>query len=528
MNESCGLPELNEGARPGWSYLASDGSDCGFTASLETIDNYLTHMAILHPERAAISWLDGESVRESSWSELYERATRIGGAIRNRAPSARRIGILGRDRVAWISAMYGAARADCSIVPMPYGEPFDALAARCDQVPVDLLVTVGNVSVGGDLVGPEVIGIEDLEAEGGALPDDRDRSRADDAFLLQFTSGTTGRPKVAVLSHRALLGSARHYAVAAGATDGTIFYNPLPLDHVGGTVGGVLASLSVGGTYTATERFDPRSTIEVLRRLRPQIVGLVPTMVVDILAVEGVGPEDFASVEVIVGGATNVDPGLIDSIENRLNTRFLVAYGQSEAPCLTMSSADDPPYERTRTIGRPLPDRDYCVMDGGRLVEEGAVGELCVRGPLIMSGYLGDDGRIVPACDRHGWMRTGDLCSMSRGIITFHSRLRDVVIRGGENLYPAEIEGVLAEIDGIREVVVFGLPDPRLGELPAAAVLPTPGSMLAEADLEAFACARLARKKRPVRWFVVDEFPRTSTGKVRRFDLAAQLTPGTT
>ncbi|QIX53754.1 class I adenylate-forming enzyme family protein [Rhodococcus sp. DMU1] len=522
MTEAGSPPGPGAGIRPGWSYLPCSAADPA--DSFGTVDERFSDVARRYPERVAISWLDEGTVREVTWGELFARAGAVAAALRDRPLVHRRIGVLGRERVPWIVAMYGAVRAGCAIVPMPSGETPDGLAERCTQVGIDLLVTVGEVTVDcAGLPGLEVVDVHGLEAAGGEPGDHPDRPRADDEFLLQFTSGTTGRPKLAVLSHRAVLGSAHHYATAAGGTDGSVLLNPLPLEHVGGIVGGVVSALAVAGTYVAVGRFDPRSTVEAIRTLRPAIVGLVPTMVIDILALDGVVPEDFASVSAVVGGATSVDPELIDSIEQRLDTRFLVAYGQSEAPCLTMSSPHDPLHERTRTLGRPLPGRDYCVLKDGHLVAEGAVGELCVRGPLIMTGYLGAEGRPIAVCDENGWMRTGDLCSMRDGVITFHSRIREVVIRGGENLYPAEIESVISRMAGVAEVVVFGTADPRLGERLVAAVRAAAGSTVTEADLAEYAAVRLPRQKQPTEWFLVEDFPRTSTGKVRRLDLVRHL-----
>jgi fatty-acyl-CoA synthase len=524
VTELCRLPELGESARPGWSYLPHGAVDHNPTGTARTVDDWFSDVASRHPARVAISWLDGTTVCKLTWGELFARATSVGAALRDRPLRHRRVGLLGRERVSWMVAMYGAARAGCAVVPMPSGETAEGLAARGAQVGIDLLVTVGEVPIADStLLVPEVVSVGELENVGVGFRDHSDGAHADDPFLLQFTSGTTGQPKVAVLSHRAVLGSARHYAAAAGATDGAVLLNPLPLEHVGGVVGGVMSALMTAGTYVAVERIDPRSTVEAIRRLRPGIVGIVPTMVIDILSLDGVVADDFASVAAVVGGATSVDPVLIDSLEERLDTRFLVAYGQSEAPCMTMSSPDDPPYERTRTLGRPLPERDYCVSADGRLVEEGTVGELCVRGPLIMSGYLDSSGQTVSVCDEHGWMRTGDLCSMSQGVVTFHSRIREVVIRGGENLYPAEIESVIARMAGVEEVVVFGMPDPRLGEQPVAAVRLVPGSTITDTDLAEYVSACLPRQKQPTRWFLVEDFPRTSTGKVRRLALAGQL-----
>ncbi|MBS9376449.1 class I adenylate-forming enzyme family protein [Rhodococcus sp. B50] len=520
-----GLPSRSENAQSGWSYLPIGGSGDSSSVATGTIDQLFRETASRWPAWDAIRWLEGDTVRAVSWDELFVRSTAVGRAIRHREPRNRRVGIAGRDRVQWILAMYGAARAGCSIVPLPVRDTPDGVAARCDHADLDLIVSVGGTSFADKVpASVKVVDVAELEAEGGSMTGDPEGAAADDPFLLQFTSGTTGRPKIAVLTHRAVLGAAQHYMAAAGADDGTTMFNPLPLDHIGGSVGAVICSLCIGGAYVAVDKLDPATIVRTIRLVRPSMVGLVPTMVLDILALDGVTAEDFESVETMIGGASSVEPAMIDSIEDRLGIRFVVAYGQSEAPVMTISARDDPLYERTRTLGRPLPGRDYCVVDGDRVVAEGDVGELCVRGPLIMAGYLRDNGTIEPAYDENGWMRTGDLCSMSNGVVKFHSRLRDVVVRGGENLYPAEIESVLAGCEGVQEVAVFGIPDERLGECAVAAVRVSVGSPLTESELAAFAESKLPRRMRPTRWFMVDDFPRTATGKIRKAELSARLT----
>jgi fatty-acyl-CoA synthase len=247
-------------------------------------------------------------------------------------------------------------------------------------------------------------------------------------------------------------------------------------------------------------------------------LGLVPTMVIDLLQEPGVTDVEFTDVRTVIGGATAVDPMLIDQIERRIGIRFLVAYGQSEAPIMTMSVDSDTAVVRTRTIGHPLPGRDYCIADrAAQVTATGVVGELHVRGPLIMSGYLLEGGSIDAAVDDVGWMATGDLCSMDDdGVVTFHGRLREVIIRGGNNVYPAEVEQAMSAHESIAEIAVFGVPDPRLGERVVAALISNPGAAPNVEDLTAYAAARLGQQKRPVEWILVSDFPRTSTGKVRK------------
>lgn len=517
------LPRPGEAAGPGRSYVSCGGDDDP-AGGLGSIADWLAYAAAEHPRSPAVSWLDGGSVQSLSWAMLRSRAARVGASILARRPGTRRVGIVGSSKVEWIVTMYGVAWIGGEVIALPAGEPGTGLLDRAVRARVDVVLTIGEAAASAAAGLPvPVERFDDLERGDGPTASAPVRTSPTAPFLFQFTSGTTGRPKIAVLSHRALMGSARHHARAAGAPEGAVTFNPLPLDHVGGVVGGILTALAVVGSYAVLERFTPTAALEVIRDLRPAVVGLVPTMVIDILAVDGVTASDFDSVEVVIGGASNVEPSLIEELESRLDTTFLVAYGQSEAPCLTMSAKDDPLDLRTRTIGRGLSGRDFCVARDGDTVGEGEVGELWVRGPLLMSGYLDADGEIAPVTDEFGWMATGDLCSIVGGVLRFHSRARDVIIRGGENIYPAEIEEALKDLPGVSEIVVFAVPDRRLGEVPVAAIRVLPGVVARSEDLDAYASARLPRSKRPRHWYRADEFPRTSTGKVRRLSLAALL-----
>ena len=291
---------------------------------------------------------------------------------------------------------------------------------------------------------------------------------------------------------------------------------------------GLLTALTIGGTYFIVERFTPESVLQALRVAQPTAVGLVPTMIIDLLAVPGVSPADFTSLRTIAGGAAAVDRALIEDMERRLGVTCMVGYGQSEAPAMTASAPSDPTTVRTQTLGHCLPGRDlYISGPDGRVMPTGSIGELCVRGPLTMSGYLRSDGSIDPAVDDAGWLHTGDLCSMDGdGVLTFRGRLREVIIRGGENIYPAEVEQVLAGHSSVAEAAVFGVPDDRLGERVIAVVLPTAGQIDVR-ELDAFAESQLSRHKRPAEWIVAEALPRTSTGKVRKHLLRQCYEDGT-
>ena len=482
-------------------------------------------------------WSTDHGPQQMTWSRLSDRAHRGVTTLLELNPQRHRVAIAALNSVDWIVALFACALAGMPVVPISASGTDDELQYQIEHAQVGLVLAVRTA--GGRRV-LEQLGalaerlestvvmrdIADLCADQPAEPE---AVAADHEFLVQYTSGTTGRPKAASLSHRAALncGLAFSHAWAGEADDR--YLNPLPLHHVGGSVTGLITALAMGGTYVLVERFSPQAVLEALRQTRPTVVGLVPTMMIDLLALPGVTSADFSSVRVVMGGASAVDPGLIEDMERRLGVRMIGSYGQSEAPAMTASSPGDPPRTRTQTLGRCLPGRALAIRDtDGSILGTGTVGELCVRGPLGMSGYLQQDGSLDQAADAHGWRRTGDLCSMDDdGVLTFHGRLREVIIRGGLNVYPAEVEQAISTHQCVSEIAVFGVTDSRLGERVIAAVIPAAGAAFDRTALSELATERLSSYKRPVDWVVVSTLPRTSTGKIRKHALTEWYETGT-
>jgi acyl-CoA synthetase (AMP-forming)/AMP-acid ligase II len=491
--------------------------------SNETVGQALARLARDVPEHPALVWLTEAGAESMSYGELYARSCGVAAWLCDLDPERGRVAIAAPNSVEWVIAMYGCALAGIPVVPISPTVTHDEACYLLSHARVGVVLAcapIGNTRVV-DIA--EVRGIPPC----GQAP--QHAVMPDDEFLVQYTSGTTGQPKAASLSHRAAVNIARVYGRANAAEPGEQWLNPLPLNHVGGTICGLVTTLSFGGTYTVIERFSPQIVMRILKQTRPALVALVPTMLIDVLALPGVSASDFACVRTVISGATAVDPGLIDDVERRLGVTIMVAYGQSEATAMTSSSPDDTAFVRTQTLGRCLPGRDYMVCDDtGQPVATGVVGELCVRGPLTMTGYLRADGSLDPALDDSGWLHTGDLVAMDDdGVLTFRGRIREVIIRGGLNIYPAEVEHALSAHESLSEVAVFAAEDPRLGERVVAAVLPEPGAEIDVAALSAFAEARLSRHKRPTEWIVVSTLPRTSAGKVRKHLLREWFDDGT-
>jgi acyl-CoA synthetase (AMP-forming)/AMP-acid ligase II len=463
-----------------------------------------------------------------TWAELHARALAAGATLLDLNPHCARVALAAPNSVDWIVAMFGSVLAGMAVVPISPTATDSEVRHMLSQTDAQLILVAKRVGdqamyekmreVAEQLSArPVVRDIAELNESSARPLATRHGAHASDEFLIQHTSGTTGLPKAAVLSHRAALSSARVWADAIGLQAGETWLNPLPPHHVGGSVTGVLTTLSAAGTYVVVEHFTSETALRAIREARPAVVGLVPTMIIDLLATPGVSPSDFSSVRTLAGGASAVDPGLIEDVEHRLGVTCLVGYGQSEAPAIAASTPSDPTPIRTQTLGHCLPGRDYYVCGGdGKVLPIGSLGELCVRGPSIMSGYLRSDGSIDRAVDDAGWLHTGDLCSMDDdGVLTYRGRVREVIIRGGENIYPAEIERVLTTHPSVAEAAVFGVPDERLGERVIAAVLPR-ASQIDTNRLAAFAEKRLSRHKRPAEWLMAATLPRTSTGKVRK------------
>jgi fatty-acyl-CoA synthase len=532
--ESSGVIRSQVGSKPrnGKSFVDRTGE---ITLSDETVGAALMRLAAEASERPAVMWAASAGAQYISWANLYERARRGAAALTDLNPCRARVAVAALNSLDWIIAMYACALAGMPIVPLSASGTSDEARYQLGHAQVGLVLaakTVGERRLLADLVTlvhqldrrVAVHDIAELDAQAALSPV---AVAVDDEFLVQYTSGTTGLPKAASLSHRAAMNCG---AVFSGAWRGgpeDRFLNPLPLHHVGGSVTGVVTSLAMGGTYILVERFSPQALVDAFRHTRPSIAGMVPTMMIDLLGMPGVTAADFASVRTIIGGATAVDPALVAEMEHRLGVTIIGSYGQSEAPAVLASSPDDSLEIRMQTLGRALAGRAVAIRsDAGDIVTTGTVGELCVRGALTMTGYVQPDGSVDSAVDSEGWRGTGDLCAMDDdGIIRFCGRIREVIIRGGLNIYPAEVEQALSTHESVAEIAVFGVSDDRLGELVVAAVIPSAGGLDVPGLIE-LAAKRLSSYKRPGEWIAVTTLPRTSTGKVRKHQLRAWYETG--
>ncbi|WP_406645775.1 AMP-binding protein [Aliisedimentitalea scapharcae] len=349
----------------------------------------------------------------------------------------------------------------------------------------------------------------------------------DDAINIQFTSGTTGLPKGATLSHYNIVNNARFVTDRIELTEDDRLAIPVPLYHCFGMVMGVLGAVSKGAAMVFPgESFDAAQTLDVLASERCTAVYGVPTMFVAMLQDLDHTPRDLSNLRTgIMAGA----PCPVDVME-QVNTRMhmhqvTICYGMTEtAPVSFQSFVSDPTDKRCETVGRVHPHLEVKIVDDtGQIVPVGARGELCTRGYSVMKGYWDDTDKTTDSI-RDGWMHTGDLAVFDAdGFCSIVGRVKDMIIRGGENIYPREIEEYLFRHPKISEVQVFGIPDDKFGEEVCAWAIAKPGCELTGDELRDFCQGQIAHFKVPRHFRIVTEIPMTITGKPQKFVMRDQM-----
>ncbi|WFU45639.1 AMP-binding protein (plasmid) [Bradyrhizobium sp. CB82] len=344
----------------------------------------------------------------------------------------------------------------------------------------------------------------------------------DDAVNIQFTSGTTGLPKGATLSHHNLVNNAFFVGEATGIEPGSRVCIPVPLYHCFGMVMGNLGCVTHAATMVyPSESFEPLKTLEVVEAERCDVLYGVPTMFIAQLNHPEFPRFDLRALRRgIMAGAPCPIEVMKDVASKMHMSEITIAYGMTEtSPVSFQSSRNDPLEMRVSTVGRIQPHLEVKIVDRqGRVVPRGEAGELCTRGYSVMLGYWNDEARTKEAIDAAGWMHTGDLATIDEdGYCRIVGRIKDMVIRGGENIYPREVEEYLYRHPDIQDVQVFGVPDARYGEELCAWIVPKPGARLSEEVVRAFCQDRISHYKIPRYIRFVESFPSTVTGKVQKF-----------
>ncbi|KWE63384.1 AMP-binding protein [Burkholderia sp. MSMB2157WGS] len=403
--------------------------------------------------------------------------------------------------------------------------PGDLHAARVPSLRT--IVSMGEVAPAGmfrfaDVMarGRQAVDPALLDAIGATLA-------ANDPINIQFTSGTTGSPKGATLTHRNVVNNARSIAMAMRFTEQDSLCIPVPLYHCFGMVLAVLACVSKGAAMVFPgEAFDPVATLAAVAEERCTALHGVPTMFIAELDHPEFAKFDLSTLRTgIMAGS----PCPIETMKRVVSQMHLseitIAYGMTEtSPVSFQSSTDDPLEKRTTTVGRIQPHLEVKIVDpAGEIVPVGATGELCTKGYSVMLGYWDDDAKTREVLV-DGWMHTGDLATLDEdGYCNIVGRLKDMVIRGGENVYPREIEEFLFRHPKIQSAQVFGVPDPKYGEELCAWIVLRADEQMTEDDVRAFCNGQIAHYKIPRYIRFVDELPMTVTGKVQKFVMRERM-----
>jgi long-chain acyl-CoA synthetase len=495
---------------------------------MTNLSSLLDRAAADQPQRTAIR-LDDLCI---SYRQLSEAARRVTGLLRSSgvAPGDR-MGLMMPNIPAFPVAFYGALAAGAVVVPMNPLLKGREVAYYLADSGARLLFAwrdfAGEAAKGAADAGAQVIQVDDadlstvlagiaVDAPGSADITPTAADDNDDAVIL-YTSGTTGQPKGARLTHGGLARNARLTAdTLLGNSPDDVMMGCLPLFHVFGLTCGLNATVTAGGTLTLLPRFDPGKALDIIERDGVTIFEGVPTMYAAMLHHPAADAARTASLRVCVSGGAALPVEVLRGFEEKFGCTILEGYGLSEtSPVASFNHPDKP--RKPGSVGTPVEGVEMRLVDEtGGTVPPGEVGEIAIRGHNVMKGYWGKPEATAEAIP-DGWFRTGDLGRVDQdGYYFIVDRKKEMIIRGGYNVYPREIEEVLHEHPAVAEVAVIGIPHPELGEEVGAAVALKPGASAAPDELQQFARDRVAAYKYPRRVWLVPGLPKGPTGKILR------------
>jgi fatty-acyl-CoA synthase len=517
----------------------------------ESVDRWPGNEAIVYS-----AYADRGIAERWTYEDLRARARRTGRALMAAGLEAGdRVGLWATNVPQWLELQFGAAYAGVVIVPLnPLYRKREITyvlsrvgAAGCFALPADrgtslwgiltdaardlpalrLRVAIGEAPEPGGPSWDEFLAGGDKVSD-GALEDRRRTVRPQDTSQIQFTSGTTGFPKGAELSHLGLANNGRLFAHRAMLPEGGRHCNPMPFFHCGGCVLSTLGSVATGSAQTPMITFEAERMVRTMADERCTSGSAVPTMLIamdEAMDRTGIRPE---ALQIVVTGGSPVPVEVERRWTRRLGVRFTVTYGLTEtSPVMTQSSPEDDEEHQLGTCGRPLPHVEIDVVDpaSGERVAVGTDGEVRTRGWLVMKGYHNDPEATARTIAPDGFLATGDIGRLdAEGYLSITGRVKEMIIRGGENIYPAEVEDALRALPQVADVGVVGVPSARYGEEVAAYVRCRPGEELTLEGMRAALADQIARFKVPAHLRIVDALPLTPSGKVQKFRLREMFT----
>jgi long-chain acyl-CoA synthetase len=492
---------------------------------MTNLSSLLDEAAADQPDRPALRMDD----LVLTYAQLREAAGRMSRLLSSAGiEPGDRVGLMLPNVPAFPIAFYGALAAGAVVVPMnPLLKSREVgyyLSDSGARVVLAARAAAGEAAKGAADAGAQAITVAtpdlaDLLTDYAPATEQPGREDDDDAVIL-YTSGTTGKPKGAQLTHANLVRNAELTArtLLKNHPD-DVMMGCLPLFHVFGLTCGLNATVAAGGTLTLLPRFDPAKALEIIQRDKVTIFEGVPTMYAAILHLPEADPAMAATLRVCVSGGASMPVEILRSFEEKFGCIILEGYGLSEtSPVASFNHPDR--VRKPGSIGTPIEGVQLRLIDdAGQTVGEGEIGEIAIRGHNVMKGYWGKPEATAEAIT-DGWFRTGDMAKVdSDGYYYIVDRKKDLIIRGGYNVYPREIEEVLHEHPAVAEVAVIGIPHPDLGEEVGAAVALKPGASATPSELREFAKDKVAAYKYPRQVWLVDSLPKGPTGKILRREI---------
>jgi fatty-acyl-CoA synthase len=510
-----------------------------------TVGGILRERAAKTPDAEAVIEADiqGQLGRRWTFAKLLADAESLGRALLSRYKPGERIAIWAPNVPEWVLLEYAAALAGLTLVTANPANKARELKYVLEQSrSVGLFIVSeyrGNpmAEIAAEVAREipairEVVDLEDRAAlfAGHDRPAKFPEVRPDDPAQVQYTSGTTGFPKGAVLHHRGLTNNSRMIFNRAGAQEGETALNFMPMFHTSGCAIATLGAMQHGARMIIAKIFDPGRMLDIIEAEKVDAMSGVPTMMVAMLEAQAARPRNLSSVRRATSGGSMVPPELIQKVTSVLGCDFITVYGQTEtSPVLTQTRATDSFEDVCDTVGQPLPLIEVSIRDPrtDKVTPIGVQGEICSRGYCNMLGYNDNPKATAETIDAEGWLHTGDLGTMdSRGYVKVTGRVKEMIIRGGENLFPAEIENCLLEHPTVAECAVVGVPDPKWGEIVTCFVRLSPGATLDKAALVAHCRKHMAAIKTPAHWWEIQTWPLTGSGKIQKFVLRDRVVSG--
>lgn len=508
----------------------TDGLRAAFTTPTHGASAWLATRAQLSPDREAI--VDGTT--RLTYAQLWSRVTRAAGLLRELGVArGDRVAVLALNCVEGVELLYATAEVGAMLVPLNWRLAVPELEYQLEDA--------GAVAL---FVGPEHAGLaaglradlplrarldlgdEYAAARDRAAPHESADGRAafGDPHLILYTSGTTGHPKGAVLTHANVFWNAVNVTIGFGLTERDTTVTVLPMFHSGGVGLFTIPTLTVGGRVVLLPKFDTAALLEAVERERAQLVFGVPAIWLELARDLAFTPERYPTLRCLSSGGAPLPVPLIETLAARGFT-VLQGYGLTEtAPGGTLISPEDW-RRKAGTVGKPFPLVELRVAgEDERPLPSGQIGEVHFRGPNVFAGYWRRPDATAEAFSADGWFKSGDLGSLDdEGFLTLVDRKKDMVISGGENVYSAEVENALFAHPAVAEAAIIGVPDPRWGEAVCAVVALRPGQHASSDELIAHCRERLARYKSPKYVVFVDSLPRNAAGKVLKTRLREEV-----